>query len=275
MVRGETLYFMEEFQAAEEEFKKILERDNVEERTNGRWWLISLYKLQGRFDEIFQQVELSKEDPKAQLAHNLIDIYAERENFEVAEKAIDDWIPSHPFQKLLWKPYYEGIIKAKKKQWDEATAVLNGWNDLLREWDWITLVPVFNILNADLQGRIELEREDYDLAIEYLEQAKEHIPGFNYSNHAWHLEALARAYYKSGNFEKAREEYELITTLRGGRRGSGHIYAKSFYMLGKIAEELGDKGEAKKQYTRFLELWKDADPGLPEVEDAKNRLADL
>jgi len=39
----------------------------------------------------------------------------------------------------------------------------------------------------------------------------------------------------------------------------------------------GGKGEAKaiEHYERFLSLWKDADPGIAEVLDAKKRLTGL
>ena len=43
-------------------------------------------------------------------------------------------------------------------------------------------------------------------------------------------------------------------------------------MLGKIYEEKGWEGKAIEPYERFLDLWKEADPGIPEVEDAKMRL---
>ena len=46
-------------------------------------------------------------------------------------------------------------------------------------------------------------------------------------------------------------------------------------MLGKIYEQKGWKGKAIEHYSKFLDLWKDADPGIAEVEDARERVTGL
>jgi cytochrome c-type biogenesis protein CcmH/NrfG len=46
-------------------------------------------------------------------------------------------------------------------------------------------------------------------------------------------------------------------------------------MISKIYEQQGNKAKAIEHYEKFLDLWKDADPGIAEVEDAKKRLAGL
>jgi TolA-binding protein len=86
---------------------------------------------------------------------------------------------------------------------------------------------------------------------------------------------LAFAYFKAGDLPEAKAEFERVTTLMGGKFCFGDLYAKSFYWLGKIAEGQKDKARARRNYGKFLDLWKDADPGQPEVEDAKARLAAL
>jgi hypothetical protein len=43
----------------------------------------------------------------------------------------------------------------------------------------------------------------------------------------------------------------------------------------KIHEELKNKPQAIENYQKFLDLWEDVDPGFPEVEDTKIRLASL
>ena len=98
--------------------------------------------------------------------------------------------------------------------------------------------------------------------------------GFDYQ-HALYIDSLAFAYYKSGDLEKSREEYQKTTKLTVGRLYYGDIYAKSFYMLGKIYEQKGWKGKAIEHYEKFLDLWKEADPGIAEVVDARKRLAGL
>jgi serine/threonine protein kinase/Tfp pilus assembly protein PilF len=123
-----------------------------------------------------------------------------------------------------------------------------------------------------LAGLIKLEKKNYAKAVDLIRKA---ISLVLYQSDALYIDSLASVYYKSGNLKKAQEQYEKIISLNDGRLGYNDIYAKSFYMLGMIYEQQGNKGKAIEHYERFLELWKNADPGLTEVEEAKKRLAAL
>ena len=125
-----------------------------------------------------------------------------------------------------------------------------------------------------LMGSIELKKRNFGQALENLEKVIPFLP-FEDDLRALFFNSLAQAYLEAGQQEKALATYQKITQLTIGRIGWGVIYAKSFYQLGKIYEMKGDRANAIDHYRKFLELWKNADAGLPEVEDARKRLAKL
>jgi tetratricopeptide (TPR) repeat protein len=126
-----------------------------------------------------------------------------------------------------------------------------------------------------LLGLMELERKRYPQAIKYFDSARA-LESFGLlSKNALILDSLALAYYQAGSLDKAVETYNRIAALTTGRLEYGDVYAKSHYMLGKIYEQKAEIARAIENYQKFLDLRKEADPGLPELEDARIRLAKL
>lgn len=174
--------------------------------------------------------------------------------------------------------YIKGCTYIETKSIDEAQKAADELKELIEKGTYRKLMR----FHQHLMGLIELERKNFSAAIEYFKKALSLLPSQYYERrvlkhheHALFIEPLALAYYKAGDLEKAQEEYEKISSLTIGRIYWGDIYAKSFYMLGKIFEQKSWKGKAIEHYAKFLDLWKDADSGMTKLDDAKARLAAL
>jgi len=88
-------------------------------------------------------------------------------------------------------------------------------------------------------------------------------------------DVLARCYRQKGKLDKAIAEYEQLITFYPKSKSQHLIRPKYHYQLARLCEEKGWEGKAIEQYEKFLEIWEDADEGLPEKADAKKRLSAL
>ena len=80
--------------------------------------------------------------------------------------------------------------------------------------------------------------------------------------------ALGEAYLADGQTEQAMQQFEMVLRESPYRK-------LLHYEFGKILEQTGDTARAASEYQTFLNSWKDADPDLPVLIAAKNRLAEL
>jgi tetratricopeptide (TPR) repeat protein len=72
--------------------------------------------------------------------------------------------------------------------------------------------------------------------------------------------------------------YERVISTPGLYRlfDDAHTLAPTYKRLGELYEERGNHPKALDYYSRFVDLWKDADPELqPVVRDVHGRLARL
>jgi tetratricopeptide (TPR) repeat protein len=288
-VTGDAYFFKGDFARAEQEYRKKLKSDSLEKQREGNSRIIDIYKTQGRFEDIvtFSQkaLEMEKETafPKTRM-YDLADAQIKIKNYEEALKL------SENLSNFIMRPRFLGDLYVAMKQWRKVEEIAVEFEqvyenmrkeDLSRNWPeqfkYLTRPNLKKIkrLFLRLMGLMAVGKGNYDQAIHHLQQAVSMIEDLHDEDFAYFVEPLALAYFKKEDWQKAREEYESIGLMTYGRISHGEIYAKSFYMLGKVYEQMGKKGEARKNYQRFLDLWKNADPGLPEVDDARARLANL
>ena len=123
---------------------------------------------------------------------------------------------------------------------------------------------------------IESSRGDFDSAVTLFERACERSIQKKGGKYTFLHLSLAHAYLEADRTGDAVILYEWLLN-----RFDPNLFYISFeivrakYFLGQAYEKSGWNDKAIEQYETFLDIWKDADPGIPEVEDARDRLARL
>jgi serine/threonine protein kinase/Tfp pilus assembly protein PilF len=270
---------------AQNEFQKLVESEEQFEILEGWAELASLLWMQGKLresrDHLEKGLELAQrmgekvEEPGFYLNLSMIDL--KLRDYKKALERIDISLELATDKEMLgaqrWALFWKTIIYIEMGEMEKGTKAADELNEMIKKG-----MNKKNIrLHDYVLGIIALKKNNITIAIENFKKAlslvgfQETVP----SEHALFMGTLAHTYYKSGDMIKAQREYEGIISLTTGRAIWGDIFAKSFYMLGKIHEQQGDKAKAIEHYEKFLDLWKDADPGIAEVEDARKKLAGL
>ena len=121
-----------------------------------------------------------------------------------------------------------------------------------------------------LEARIHYANGEWDQAIAKNEKLNQVNPRWLGSQVSF---LSAQCYVKKGELDKAVDEIKKSQALYQGWHSL--TYPQGFYLLGKIYEKKGDEKLALENYEKFLNLWKNADEDLPDLIDAKKRLANL
>jgi tetratricopeptide (TPR) repeat protein/tRNA A-37 threonylcarbamoyl transferase component Bud32 len=275
---GHMYMFERDYLMAESYYKILASSDDAGERSYGRAYQALIQYHKGKFEEGIAVLDegiakdreegvgplfiAAKHGLKAHGFEALGDLESAVEEMKTAVDITRNALPDIPTQ--LHGHY--GHLLAAGGRWDEADEIAEEVKEAIERLDPSSIDLYWRLL-----GDMELIKGNADKALYYLERAD--------SAYSYAIEtefSLAQALLETGRAEDAASVLEKrLERYSEGRAGAPIKSVKLHYLLGMAYEESGQAGKAVEQYEIFLDIWKDADPGINEIEDAKVRLERL
>jgi len=280
--KGDVYLYMDERDKAEKEYQKLLKKKESSAYGWGLGRMQSLCLLQGRFHdykEIGQEMlELSDNisQPSWVVSSHMWLSYGERRSgrWDQALKELD----------TAWQiAVDEGYLSSQRSIFSGRSQIYLEMNrleeaekaaaELKKRIDQAPNKTLAQI-HYYLTGMIELEKKNTQKAIEWIQKARSLISPISSSNLLYTF-SLGEAFYSAGELEKAAREFERAVSLTTGKLNFGDVYVRCYFMLGQVYQKMGQTDKAVQNYEKFLDFWKDADPGLSEIQQARTQLQKL
>ncbi len=82
------------------------------------------------------------------------------------------------------------------------------------------------------------------------------------------------AYEQAGRYAEAQQDFQKVMDLKS-RNGPDIVFVVTQLELGRLFQKQRDIPKARIAYQDFLAAWKDADPDVPLLHEAKSEYANL
>jgi serine/threonine protein kinase/Tfp pilus assembly protein PilF len=273
---GHMYLFKREYAKAESCYKELCSNADKGTRSVGRFYLAYIPLYQGKFKAALQVLDDGITADRMEQIDEWENVYKRffkaiiyrEKDLNMAMKEFEKCIEinlKHDPDNIFFMPNYYVLLLAEKGDFKKAQEVADALKKYSEEKDKTYIWDYWYAV-----GCIELSRGNLEASVANFEKLVKAHPGI-YSGFL-----LANAYLESGKLGEAVAELEKIISVYNDDQAFNAIRAvKAYYLLGLAYEKSGWNKKAIEKYEEFLDIWKNADPGIPEVQNAKERLKKL
>ena len=273
---GYTYQLMGLYATAKEKYQGV--RESVPDQhwqRSCRQMLSGLYDEQGKinqtlqlFEEEIRAVQDLGANQKVQVLIRQAFHYAMISDFDRALEILDSSIGYEPVTELLLNIYLiKGLVFTLQGDRERLDQIVRLVESIFPRGEKKQAGFSLDMFYHALLFQKQFLAEEYQMALEEynLIGRKSEIPDY-------FLYQKAVCYLRLGEFEQALATTEKMQKSSLTRDARPFAYPRSFYLRGLIYEALGNLSQARQNYQKLVNIWKDADVNLLDRRDVLDRL---
>jgi len=271
--------FKRNYAKAESLYQVLIAHPDKYRRSRGRASLVDILMHRGKFTRALETMDICIKTDSMELGLSAsmsnkmiwrIETYCLLGQLEAANTEVERLSNFHTMadENKEWVHAVKGYltwISAIAGDFKSADTLLDELQTHIDKTD-SSQVDIYELMHA----RVECEKGNFKNAVKYYEKKNRLEPSFE------NQFMIARCLLKNNKLADAVAMYEKAINRYDDSRVYNGIHAVTVhYWLALAYEKSGWIGKAIEQYDIFLDIWKDADPGINEIDDAEERLIRL